>query len=596
VKIAPFRNRAFLRALRVQHAAPTLQLGLRKSLHRGTAGTGGRQPGRIPPRTAGLYRSPRACGAAQGHRRPALGAGAGRCRHARRAGRRNLPGGARPAGTGDEVVVLTPAYDALVNLFEHIVGCERVRKWRFRAERGRWVLRFEDLQELVSARTRLLVVNFPHNPTGFLPSPALQRQIVDLAEGLGAWLFSDEMYYGLVHAGTPAIPSAAELSSRAVVLSGLSKTHGLPGLRCGWLLLRDPALRERVMNWKYYTSICPAVPTEALALAALMKALVKREAGKGIWLEDVPEPTIGINDVLIKVKRTAICGTDVHIYNWDDWAQKTIPVPMVVGHEFVGEIVEVGSNVNDFHPGQIVSGEGHVVCGRCRNCMAGRRHLCAHTSGRRRQPSRRLRRVHRCRCPTSGSTTNRHRPRRGGHLRPVRQRRAHGAAVRPARRGRADHRRRPDRLHGGGGMPPRRRAPRRHHRPQPGRLELAKPMGATRTVDVTRETSRRAARAGHERRLRRRLEMSGNPQAFRDMLATCATAARSRCSASPREDRHRLEHGDLQHADDQGHLRPRDVRDLVQDVGDDRVGLDISPVITHRLPYTAGIPAWASMP
>lgn len=95
----------------------------------------------------------------------------------------------------------------------------------------------------------------------------------------------------------------------------------------------------------------------------------------------MPVPEVGINDVLIKIKRTAICGTDMHIYNWDAWAQKTIPVPMVVGHEFVGEIVEIGSNVVDFHLGQIVSGEGHVVCGRCRNCMAGRRHLCAHTSG-----------------------------------------------------------------------------------------------------------------------------------------------------------------------------------------------------------------------
>ncbi|GLS25928.1 L-threonine 3-dehydrogenase [Marinibactrum halimedae] len=112
-----------------------------------------------------------------------------------------------------------------------------------------------------------------------------------------------------------------------------------------------------------------------------MKALVKKEAKPGIWLEEVPEPTIGINDVLIKVKRTAICGTDMHIYHWDEWASQTIPTPMVVGHEFVGEIVEVGSNVIDFKPGQIVSGEGHVVCGRCRNCMAGRRHLCAHTSG-----------------------------------------------------------------------------------------------------------------------------------------------------------------------------------------------------------------------
>jgi threonine 3-dehydrogenase len=112
-----------------------------------------------------------------------------------------------------------------------------------------------------------------------------------------------------------------------------------------------------------------------------MKALVKRHATPGLWLEDVPEPKIGINDVLIRVDRTGICGTDLHIYNWDAWAQKTIPVPMVVGHEFVGEIVEVGSNVTDFFPGEIVSGEGHVVCGRCRNCLAGRRHLCAHTSG-----------------------------------------------------------------------------------------------------------------------------------------------------------------------------------------------------------------------
>ncbi len=110
-----------------------------------------------------------------------------------------------------------------------------------------------------------------------------------------------------------------------------------------------------------------------------MKALVKYQAEPGLRLQDVPEPTIGINDVLIKVDRTGICGTDVHIYKWDDWAARTIPVPMVVGHEFVGEIVEVGANVADFFPGQIVSGEGHVVCGRCRNCLAGRRHLCADT-------------------------------------------------------------------------------------------------------------------------------------------------------------------------------------------------------------------------
>jgi threonine 3-dehydrogenase len=123
--------------------------------------------------------------------------------------------------------------------------------------------------------------------------------------------------------------------------------------------------------------------TRATEIAEMetMRALVKKEARPGLWLQRVPVPTIGINDVLIKVLRTGICGTDVHIYEWDAWAQKTIPVPMVVGHEFVGEIVAVGSNVKDYRVGEIVSGEGHVVCGRCRNCLAGRRHLCKDTKG-----------------------------------------------------------------------------------------------------------------------------------------------------------------------------------------------------------------------
>jgi len=112
-----------------------------------------------------------------------------------------------------------------------------------------------------------------------------------------------------------------------------------------------------------------------------MRALVKSRAEPGLWLEDVSEPEHGINDVLIRVRRTGICGTDVHIERWDAWAQRTIPVPLVIGHEFVGEVVAVGSNVSDFHAGDLVSGEGHVVCGRCRNCMAGRRHLCAHSQG-----------------------------------------------------------------------------------------------------------------------------------------------------------------------------------------------------------------------
>jgi len=112
-----------------------------------------------------------------------------------------------------------------------------------------------------------------------------------------------------------------------------------------------------------------------------VKALVKSRSERGLWLEDVPEPAIGINDVKIRVLSTGICGTDLHIYDWDAWARKTIPLGLTIGHEFVGEIVEVGSNVVDFHLGDTVSGEGHVVCGRCRNCLAGRRHLCAHTLG-----------------------------------------------------------------------------------------------------------------------------------------------------------------------------------------------------------------------
>jgi threonine 3-dehydrogenase len=112
-----------------------------------------------------------------------------------------------------------------------------------------------------------------------------------------------------------------------------------------------------------------------------MKALVKSKGSCGLWLEEVPEPEIGINDVKVRVLLTGICGTDLHIYEWDAWAQSTIQVPMVIGHEFVGQIVAVGSNVADFRVGELVSGEGHVVCGRCRNCLAGRRHLCAHTQG-----------------------------------------------------------------------------------------------------------------------------------------------------------------------------------------------------------------------
>ncbi|EMS72297.1 L-threonine 3-dehydrogenase [Ruminiclostridium cellobioparum subsp. termitidis CT1112] len=118
-----------------------------------------------------------------------------------------------------------------------------------------------------------------------------------------------------------------------------------------------------------------------MAEARTMKALVKKYRKPGIWMDEVPVPGIGINDVLIKINKTSICGTDIHIYNWDEWAQKTIPTPMTIGHEFVGTVAALGSNVHDFKLGDIVSGEGHIVCGLCRNCLAGRRHLCMNTSG-----------------------------------------------------------------------------------------------------------------------------------------------------------------------------------------------------------------------
>jgi threonine 3-dehydrogenase len=112
-----------------------------------------------------------------------------------------------------------------------------------------------------------------------------------------------------------------------------------------------------------------------------MKALVKARKEPGLWLEETPVPQPGLNDVLIRVRKTAVCGTDLHIYNWDEWARRTIPAPMVIGHEFAGQVAEVGANVHSFKEGEVVSGEGHLVCGLCRNCLAGRRHLCAHTAG-----------------------------------------------------------------------------------------------------------------------------------------------------------------------------------------------------------------------
>ncbi|PKO12216.1 MAG: aspartate aminotransferase [Chloroflexi bacterium HGW-Chloroflexi-10] len=169
---------------------------------------------------------------------------------------------------GDEVIVLSPAYDALINTFEHVVGAGNVRKWAFTPGDGQWDLDFTQLRALISARTRMLVVNFPHNPTGYLPTQAQLQELAQVVEAYDLILFCDEMYFGLLHSGTPAISSAVDVTPRAVVLSGLSKTYGLPGLRTGWLVVQDKALRDTIINWKFYTSICPPAPSEFLGMAA----------------------------------------------------------------------------------------------------------------------------------------------------------------------------------------------------------------------------------------------------------------------------------------------------------------------------------------
>ena len=169
---------------------------------------------------------------------------------------------------GDEVIVLSPAYDALINIFEHVVGAENVKKWEFIPGEKQWELQYTQLPELISPKTKLLVVNFPHNPTGYLPTKSQLDELLDIVDRNGLILFCDEMYFGLVHVGTPPIPSVVTLSDRAIVLSGLSKTYGLPGLRTGWLILHEEDLRERIINWKFYTSICPPAPSEFLAQAA----------------------------------------------------------------------------------------------------------------------------------------------------------------------------------------------------------------------------------------------------------------------------------------------------------------------------------------
>jgi len=319
-----------------------------------------------------------------------------------------------------------------------------------------------------------------------------------------------------------------------------------------------------------------------------VKALVKKEASIGLWLKDVPIPEIGINDILIKVKRTAICGTDMHIYNWNDWAQKTIPVPMVVGHEFVGEIAEVGSNVNDFRPGQIVSGEGHVVCGRCRNCMAGRRHLCAFTSGI--GVNRAGAFAEYVVLPMSNVWE--HRP--GIDLDVAALFDPFGNAVHTALQ--FDILGEDVLITGAGPIGAMAAAVCKHAGARhvvitdviDKRLELASTLGATRTVNITREN---LTDVKNELKMREGfdigLEMSGNPQAFNDLLSNMCHGGKVALLGIPSEqvviDWNIVIFNMLTLKGIYGREMYETWYKMSLMI---ESGLDISPVITHRLHYT----------
>jgi len=319
-----------------------------------------------------------------------------------------------------------------------------------------------------------------------------------------------------------------------------------------------------------------------------VKALVKKEASIGLWLKDVPIPEIGINDILIKVKRTAICGTDMHIYNWNDWAQKTIPVPMVVGHEFVGEIAEVGSNVNDFRPGQIVSGEGHVVCGRCRNCMAGRRHLCAFTSGI--GVNRAGAFAEYVVLPMSNVWE--HRP--GIDLDVAALFDPFGNAVHTALQ--FDLLGEDVLITGAGPIGAMAAAVCKHAGARhvvitdviDKRLELASTLGATRTVNITREN---LTDVKNELKMREGfdigLEMSGNPQAFNDLLSNMCHGGKVALLGIPSEqvviDWNIVIFNMLTLKGIYGREMYETWYKMSLMI---ESGLDISPVITHRLHYT----------
>ncbi len=168
---------------------------------------------------------------------------------------------------GDEVIVLAPAYDALINIPEQCGAI--VHRWTLLATDDGWEMDWPRLEQLLSQKSKLIIVNFPHNPTGYLPLESQFSDLINIADRFGVWLFVDEMYRGLELDLNRQLPSAVDRYERSIILSGLSKTHGLPGLRSGWLITQDEFLRQNIMNWKYYTSICPPAPSEFLAMAVL---------------------------------------------------------------------------------------------------------------------------------------------------------------------------------------------------------------------------------------------------------------------------------------------------------------------------------------
>jgi aspartate/methionine/tyrosine aminotransferase len=191
----------------------------------------------------------------------------------------------------DEVVVLAPCYDSLLNVAEHL-GCRVARWYLTEAEEppagyGGWQLDLEALQRLVTLRTKLIVVNFPNNPTGYLPSSAEWQAIIRTAARAGAWLFSDEMYRGLEFDRAARLPAGCDQYERAITLGGLSKTYGLPGLRTGWLALQDAVLRDRILGWKDYTTICASAPSEVLAQIALQALDLLAERNRQIILDNL---------------------------------------------------------------------------------------------------------------------------------------------------------------------------------------------------------------------------------------------------------------------------------------------------------------------